>query len=108
MPRTETVGSAARVLEVLAWLLEADWYHGVTPGDIAAGCRITPSMATRYVTTLEAAGWIERIPETGRLRVATRMARKTLAVLGSIQAAERRLSELKARIGGHGAALTED
>jgi len=99
MATTETVESAGRVLDVLDLLMgRSDYAHGVTPGEIAGECRLSPSAVTRYIATLEGRGWIERIPETGRIRAAVRVARASAAMLASLDAAERRAQELRQRI----------
>ena len=59
--------SAGKVLEVLNVLL-GHFAHGLTPTDLVKATGLSASNITRYVATLEAAGFAERIPETGRIR----------------------------------------
>lgn len=97
MAGTETVSSGTRLLAVLDLLLcRSDYAAGVTPGEIASECRISPSAVTRYLATLDQAGWIER--DAGRVRVAVRIARASVALLASLDAMERRARELRGRI----------
>jgi DNA-binding IclR family transcriptional regulator len=98
MAKTETVGSAGRVLEVLDLLFQADFAHGMSPGDIAKDGRMSPSAVTRYVATLLDAGAVERIPETGRLRPSIRWAQHATSVVRSLDAATRRSQELIDRV----------
>lgn len=98
MAKTETVGSAGRVLEVLDLLFKADFVHGMSPGDIAKDGRMSPSAVTRYVATLLDAGAVERIAETGRLRPSIRWARHAVAVMRSVESGRHRLGELQSRL----------
>lgn len=98
MARTETLGSAGRVLEVLDLLFRGDFATGMSPGDIARDLKLTPSTVTRVLVTLEQAGAAERIPETGRVRPSVRWAQHATGVLRSLDTAARRVSELTARI----------
>jgi DNA-binding IclR family transcriptional regulator len=98
MAKTETLGSAGRVLEVLDLLFRADFALGLSPGDIARELKLTPSTVTRVLVTLEAAGVAERIPVTDRIRPAVRWAQYAAGILNSLDAAIRRAEELKTRI----------
>jgi DNA-binding IclR family transcriptional regulator len=98
MAATETVSSAGKVLEVLDLLFRGDFSAGMSPGDIGREARLSPSAVTRYVATLEAAGAIERIPETGRIRPSVRWAQHATSVLRSLESAARRAQELTARV----------
>lgn len=75
--------------------------HGLTPTDLAQATGMSASDITRYVATLEAAGWAERIQETGRIRPSVRMAQKAMAVLRSMDSAQQRLAEIQARLATH-------
>jgi len=101
MAKTETVGSAGRVLEVLDLLFQSDFVHGMSPGDIAKDGRMSPSAVTRYVATLTAAGAVERIPETGRLRPSIRWARHAMSVMRSVDSGSRRMEEIHTRLSTH-------
>ena len=92
--------SAGKVLEVLNVLL-GHFAHGLTPTDLAQATGMSASDITRYVATLEAAGWAERIPETGRIRPSVRVAQKAMAVLRSMDSARQRLEEIQARLATH-------
>lgn len=75
--------------------------HGLTPTDLAQATGMSASDITRYVATLEAAGWAERIQETGRIRPSVRVAQKAIAVLRSMDSARQRLEEIQARLATH-------
>ena len=75
--------------------------HGLTPTDLAQATGMSASDITRYVATLEAAGWAERIQETGRIRPSVRVAQKAMAVLRSMDSARQRLEEIQARLATH-------
>jgi gp16 family phage-associated protein len=64
---TKTIQSAKNVLNVLA-ALNGHSSHGLTPTDLVKATGFRPSNITRYVATLEEKGFIERIPETGRIK----------------------------------------
>lgn len=89
--------SAGKVLTV-ADALFPHFAQGLSPGEISRATGIEPSSVTRYVATLEAQGWAERIPETGRIRPSARLARHALSVASSLDAARRRIDELAARV----------
>ncbi len=82
-------------------VLFAHFAHGLTPTDLAQATGMSASDITRYVATLEAAGWAERIPETGRIRPSVRVAQKAMAVLRSMDSARQRLEEIQARLATH-------
>ncbi|UTH73951.1 helix-turn-helix domain-containing protein [Chromobacterium sp. IIBBL 290-4] len=94
---TQTTSSAAKVLEVLTVLL-GHFAHGLTPSELAKATDLSPSNITRYVATLEEAGFAERIPETGRIRPSVKLAQHAVAILRSLEAARSRLDELTTRI----------
>jgi DNA-binding IclR family transcriptional regulator len=94
----DTIDSAGRVLGVLDLLFRADFVHGLSPGEIGRDARLSPSAVTRYVATLEAAGAIERIPETGRIRPSVRWAQHATGVMYAVQASQRRLDETLTRL----------
>ncbi len=64
---TKTIQSAKNVLDVLA-ALNGHSNHGLTPTDLVKATGFRPSNITRYVATLEEKGFVERIPETGRIK----------------------------------------
>ncbi len=89
--------SAGKVLEVLNVLL-GHFAHGLTPTDLVKATGLSASNITRYVATLEAAGFAERIPETGRIRPSVRVAQQAMSILRSLEAAKSRLDELTSRL----------
>jgi DNA-binding IclR family transcriptional regulator len=94
---TQAAQSAVKVLDVLNVLLR-HFAHGLTPGELAKATGLAPSAITRYVATLEARHFAERIPETGRIRPSIRLAKDAMAILRELDHAEERLGELKSRL----------
>ena len=94
---TQNNTSAGKVLTVLDVLLR-NFAHGFSPSELCKETGFSPSDITRYVGTLETAGFAERIQETGRIRPSTRFARQAVQVMNSLNAAERQLAELNQRI----------
>lgn len=92
-----TTQSAANVLTVLDVLLR-HFAHGLTATDIAKGTGFSAPNVSRYVATLEQAGYAERIPETGRIRPSTRLAQHAVGILNDIDHAKSRLDEIQSRI----------
>jgi len=72
--------------------------HRLYPGDLAKATGLTASSITVYVNTLIESGYAERIPETDRIRVSVQAARKALQVMQSIDAEERRVTEIRSRL----------
>ena len=89
--------SSATTLRILGLLLR-HFAHGLTNKDIAETLRLEPSAVTRHVQVLEAEGFAERIPETGRIRASVRMAQACHAVMVSLESAAARMNETRARI----------
>lgn len=94
--KTASTQSAGKVLEVLNVLLR-HFVHGLTPGDLAKATNLSPSAITRCVATLEESGFAERIPETGRIRPAIRLAQAAVGILREVEHAKTRLDEIQAR-----------
>ena len=90
----QSAGKAFAVLDVL-W---RNFANGYTPGELAKATGLSASNITHYDKALEAAGYAERIPDTGRVRVSVLAARKALQVMQSLDAEERRLTEIKNRL----------
>jgi DNA-binding IclR family transcriptional regulator len=94
---TKSNQSAGKVFAVLD-VLWRNFANGYTPGELAKATGLTACNITGYVKTLEEAGYAERIPTTGRIRVSVSAARKALQVLQSVDAEERRIQETKSRL----------
>lgn len=90
----QSAGKLFTVLDVL-W---RNFANGYTPGELAKATGLTPSSICVYVKTLEEAGYAERIPETGHIRISVSVARKSIQIMQSIDAAEHRVTELKSRL----------
>lgn len=92
-----TSKSAEKVLSVLNVLLR-HFAHGMTPGELAKATGLSASNITHYVATLEAQGFAERIPETGRIRPSHRLAQHAMAIMKSLSDQEARVKESINRI----------
>ncbi len=92
-----TSQSAGKVLDVLNVLL-GHFAHGLTPTELAKATGLEPSSITRYVATLEEKGFAERIPETGRIRPASRFAQHAVSILRSLDSARQRIDEMTNRL----------
>ncbi|AOJ05109.1 MULTISPECIES: helix-turn-helix domain-containing protein [Burkholderia] len=97
MTTNATTKSAEKVLEVLNVLL-GHFAHGLTPGEVAKATNLSPSNITRYVATLEAMGFAERIPETGRIRPSVKLAQHAVGILRSLDSARARIDETENRL----------
>jgi len=89
--------SALKVLAVLDVLFR-NFVHGFSPGELADSTGFSPSDITRYVKTLEVAGFAERIPETGRIRPSHRLAQRAVQIMQSLDSAKERIDSSINRI----------
>ena len=94
---TQQSQTAAKVLDVLDVLM-GHFAHGLTPTELSKATGLEPSAITRYVATLEAKGFVERIPETGRIRPSVRFAQHAVSILRSLDRAKQRLDEMVSRL----------
>lgn len=94
---TQDTKSALKVLVVLD-VLYRNFAHGFSSGELTKETGFSAPDITRYVQTLEKAGFAERIPETHRIRPSMRHARFAIQVMNSLQAAEQRMTEIKGRL----------
>ncbi len=85
------VQASAKTLDVLAVLLEANFLAGLSPNELAQATGMAPPDITRHVATLEAKGFAERLPDTGRIRASHSLARHAVRILSNLDAAQRRL-----------------
>lgn len=97
MAKTTTIQSGEKILDVLNLLLR-HFTHGLAPTEVAKATGISPSNITRYVNTLEAKGFVERIPETERIRPSHRLAQHAVAIMRALGDAESRARESLNRI----------
>lgn len=91
------IKSAVKVLAVLDVLLR-NFAHGFSPTQLAKETGFSTSDITRYVATLENAGFAERIPETGRIRPSHRLAQHAVQILKSLESAAERIKESQNRL----------
>jgi DNA-binding IclR family transcriptional regulator len=96
-PKTKDVESAAKVLAVLDVLLR-NFAHGFSPTELSRETGISLSGLTRYVATLENAGFAERIQETGRIRPSHRLGQHAVQILKSLESAADRIKESQNRL----------
>lgn len=97
MAKTGTIAAGEKILEVLNLLLR-HFAHGLTPGEVARSTGISASNITRYINTLEAQGFAERIQETGNIRPSHRLAQHAVAIMQSLSNQEARAKESINRI----------
>jgi len=100
MSKTQTVEAGEKVLDVLR-VLERNFAHGYSPTELAKATGLPASAITRYVATLEAKGYAERIPETGRIRISHRLGQVAIQIMNSLDAAQSRLEESRNRLMRH-------
>ena len=93
----QTTQSAGHVLTVLD-VLSRHFAHGLTNTDLQKATGFNAPNITRYVATLEVAGFAERIPETGRIRPSIRFAQMAVGILSDVQRAQERLTEIHHRL----------
>jgi DNA-binding IclR family transcriptional regulator len=94
---TQDSKSAAKVLAVLDVLLR-NFAHGFSPSELVQATGFSGSDITRYVQTLEQAGYAERIPETNRIRPSHKLAQKAIQIIHSLDQAHAKISESKTRL----------
>ena len=94
---TQDSKSAAKVLAVLDVLLR-NFAYGFTPTELAKETGFSASDITRYVQTLELAGYAERIAETNRIRPSCRLAMRAIQIMVALDHAAQKIYELKTRI----------
>jgi len=94
---TADTKSALNVLVVLDVLFRS-FAHGFSNSELARETGFAAPKITRYVQTLEKAGYAERIPETERVRVSHKMAQRAVQVLASLDNAADRITESKNRL----------
>lgn len=90
----ESLDRGLRLMDVL-W---DQFALGMLPREIVTAARESPSYVSRALRTLEAGGWVERVPETERWRPSVRMARRLAQVQRDMERAQQRLGELQTRI----------
>lgn len=89
--------SAGKVLNVLTVLIR-NFAYGFSPTELTKATGYSASDITRYVQTLEQAGFAERIQETGRIRPSHKFAQAAIQIMNSVNEADRKLSETKNRL----------
>lgn len=94
---TESTKSASKVLKVLDVLLR-NFAHGFSSTELVKETGFSASDITRYVQTLEQAGFAERIPETQRIRPSMRHAQYAVQIQQSLGEASRRIEESRSRL----------
>lgn len=97
MAKTGTIQSGEKILDVLNLLLR-HFTHGLAPTEVAKATGISPSNITRYINTLEAKGFVERIQETERIRPSHRLAQHAVAIMRQLSDIETRAKESLNRI----------
>lgn len=93
----QDIKSAIKVLQVLDVLLR-NFAHGFSPKELIEATGFSGTDITRYVNTLEQAGFAERITETGRIRPSHRLAQQAVQILKSLDSASERIKESQNRL----------
>jgi DNA-binding IclR family transcriptional regulator len=88
--------SQQRILKVMLCLAGHE-VLGLAPGEIAEKVQSSPSVTTRDLRNLQAAGIAERIEETGRWRLGPRVPQIAVAMLNSLDRATSKLDEVRQR-----------
>ncbi|WP_198321691.1 MULTISPECIES: helix-turn-helix domain-containing protein [Methylococcus] len=91
------IKSVEKALDVLNVLMR-NFAHGYTNKELSDLCGLSATTICRYLQTLEAKGFAERIPETGRIRASHRHAQFAVQIQLSLDEAIRKLEESKMRI----------
>ena len=94
---TQGNSSATKVLTVLDVLLR-NFAYGFSPSELAKETGFSGSDITRYVQTLEQAGYAERIAETNRIRPSHKFAQKSIQIQRSLEQAKAKLDESQSRL----------
>jgi len=89
---TTPIKSALKVFVVLDVLLR-NFAHGFSAKELIQATGFAGSDITRYVNTLLAAGFAERIAETGRIRPSHSLGQKAVQILRSLDMAEQGMRE---------------
>ena len=89
-----SVLKACKIMDVLF----RNFFHGYSASELADTTGLGRSDITRYVQSLVAAGWAERIPETGRIRPSHKVAQSAVQVMNELESAEARVNESKQRL----------
>jgi len=95
--KSTDIKSAIKVLQVLDVLLR-NFAHGFSPKELIEATGFSGTDITRYVNTLEQAGFAERIQETGRIRPSHNHARFAVQIMNSLNEANSRTQESLNRI----------
>ena len=95
-PNKYSSDSQQRVLQVLD-LLFGHEITGLAPGEIAKSINTSASSITRDLANLVEAGMAEEIMQTGRYRIAPRLASRVIATLNTFSSASQKLEELRLR-----------
>src|SRR5687768_6575591 len=85
-----------RVLRVLL-ALSGHEVQGLSPGELAKGLAIHPSLITRDLANLAIAGLAEELVGTGRWRLTPRLVQIGVAMQLAVEEAERKLGETRQR-----------
>jgi DNA-binding IclR family transcriptional regulator len=92
-----TVKSGEKLLDLLE-VLGRNFAHGYSPTELVKATGLDAPQITRYVETLVSKGFAERIPETGRIRLAHRWGQIAVQIMNSLDQAEARLLESRQRL----------
>ena len=77
--------------------LAGNEFTGLAPGEIAKALDVSPSLITRDLRVLKAAGLAEQIAETGRWRLGPKLVQIALPFSDHIGRAQRKVDEIEQR-----------
>lgn len=81
----------------LVMLLAGHEITGLAPAEIAKQQSCLPSVVTRDLANLAEAGWAEKVPETGRWRLAPQVVQIAIRHAAALDRAQGRLDEIRNR-----------
>lgn len=88
--------SQQRALKVMLCLFGHE-IDGLSPSQIAKAAQASPSAITRDIHNLIEAGVAERLPHNDNVRIAPLLGRKAMQILTALDAAQRRVDEVRNR-----------
>jgi len=97
-PSGKTIQASEKTLDVLAAILHANYVNGISQKEIAAACAISAPDVCRHVATLEGRGFVERLPDSGRLRGGQELARAGVRIMTALDATARRIEQTRSQL----------
>ncbi len=95
--KTSYDSPAAQRILAMVMVLAGNEFNGLLPSDIAKALKCGASTVTRDLHNLQAAGFAEQIPETGRWRLGPKVVQIAVSFSTALNRAETRLREVTQR-----------